>query len=79
MRTFFIILMLGLLGFAIFVSYESFRVQQAQQELNPQVAETREYYEAEHGDIETDVPRSYQEGILKLGDDIREFFKKLIF
>ncbi len=79
MRTLFILLMLGLLGFAIFVSYESFLTQQSEKQFTPQVSETREFYKEEHGDLQKDVPRSYQEGFLKLGDDIARFIKGVIF
>ena len=77
MRTFFILLMLGLLGYAIYISLDSFVVNQGAQSEPSQVQETRARYEEEYGEIDVDLPRTYQDGVLDIGGDIKNSLQKL--
>jgi hypothetical protein len=71
MRTFFIILVLGLLGFAIYFAFDSFVTNQGAYVESEQNQERREQYENEFGEI--DRPGTYQEGALDIGREFREW------
>ena len=78
MRTLFILIVLGLLGYATYMVFDGFVTNQGAESESPQAQENRARYEDEYGEIQgVDVPRTYQDGIFDIGDDIKNSLNRL--